>query len=348
MLTVVAPATELRSDRSAMPSALAIKDGRFRIEDVARDLRPEMPHQTIFVMLQEDIDRWSMADVVVRANPHAGIVALESAPATPLFAVLMALDRWNPDDELLVVDPLEDVTSHLEEFLVQARKSRVEGVIATTASRHPRDSHLLEESGEVSQVVKGRPVSHKAIAGMHWFRRCQDFVEAVERAILRDVRLETPPGLEEVWNEMILDGKCVVARGVGLERAQGASGRGDEQARRRDRDAARGVGSGLRGVPPVGIAAEIVPRPNQTRLQRADSGERALRPASGRTPNRGDGLRRSPPRPSSPTSRSSMDRKLCRSSERDRADRQNLPGDRRFSPPNPATSAQPNNRRFSR
>jgi hypothetical protein len=162
-----------------------------------------------------------MADVVVRANPHAGIVALESAPATPLFAALMALDRWNSDDELLLVDPLEGVTSHLEEFLAQARLSRVEGAIATAASRHPRDSHLLEESGEVSQVVKGRPVSHKAVAGLHWFRRCQDFVEAAERAILRDIRLETPPGLEEVWNELILDGKRVVGKPAAPERVPG-------------------------------------------------------------------------------------------------------------------------------
>ena len=221
MLIVIVPTTETRSDRISMPTALAIKDGRFRIEDVARDLDLETPHQTAFVMLQEDIERWAMADVVVRANPHAGIVALESAPATTLFAALMALDRWNPDDELLLVDPLDGVTSHLEEFLVQARKSRVEGVIATTASRHPRDSHLLEESGEVTQVVKGRPVSHKSVAGLHWFRRCQDFVEAAERAILRDIRLETPPGLEEVWNEMILDGKRVVGRPAAPDRSQG-------------------------------------------------------------------------------------------------------------------------------
>jgi len=220
MLIVIVPTTETRSDRNSMPTALGIEDGRFRIEDVARDLRLDGPHQTIFVMLQQDVDRWAMADVVVRANPHAGIVALESVPATPLFAALMALDRWNSDDELLLVDPLEGVTSHLEEFLAQARLSRVEGAIATVASRHPRDSHLLEESGEVSQVVKGRPVSHKALAGLHWFRRCQDFVEASERAILRDPLLENPPSLEEVWNEMILDGKRVVAKPASPERAQ--------------------------------------------------------------------------------------------------------------------------------
>lgn len=217
MLTVIVPATETRAASHSMPAALSIKDGRFRIEEVARDLRMDGAQQTIFVMLQADIDRWAMADVVVRANPDAGIVALESAPATPLFAVLMGLQRWNPDDELLVVDPLEGVTGHLDEFLAQARQSRVEGVVATTASRHPRDSHLLEENGEVTQVAKGRPVSHKAVAGLHWFRRCQDFVEASERAILRDPRLSTPPDLEAVWNEMILDGKRVVGRGVETE-----------------------------------------------------------------------------------------------------------------------------------
>jgi hypothetical protein len=224
MLTVVVPATESRSDRNSMPTGLAIKDGRFRIEDIARDMRSDGPYRTIFVMIQADIDRWAMADVVVRANPQAAIVALESSPATPLFAALMALDRWSPGDELLVVDPLDGVTSHVEEFLVLARKARVEGVIATTASRHPRDSHLLEESGEVSQVVKGRPVSHQALAGLHWFRRCQDFVEAAERAILRDPRLEIAPGMEEVWNEMILDGKRVAARAVEPEHGQGQVG----------------------------------------------------------------------------------------------------------------------------
>lgn len=219
MLTVIVPATETRAESHSMPTALSIKEGRFRIEEVARDLRMDGTQQTIFVMLQADIDRWAMADVVVRANPDAGIVALESAPATPLFAVLMGMQRWNPDDELLVVDPLEGATGHLGEFLVQARQSRVEGVVATTASRHPRDSHLLEEDGEVTQVAKGRPVSHKAVAGLHWFRRCQDFVEAAERAILRDPRLAIPPDLEAVWNEMILDGKRVVGRSVEAEHA---------------------------------------------------------------------------------------------------------------------------------
>lgn len=224
MLMVIVPTTETRAEFNSMPTALAIKDGHFRIEHVARDLRMDGSNQTIFVMIKADIDRWAMADVVVRANPDAGIVALESAPATPLFAVLMGMQRWNPDDELLVVDPLEGVTSHLEEFLAQARHSRVEGVIATAASRHPRDSHLLEENGEVTQVAKGRPVSHKAVAGLHWFRRCQDFVEAAERAILRDPRLATPPDLEAVWNEMILDGKRVVGRAVSQDRAQAHAG----------------------------------------------------------------------------------------------------------------------------
>lgn len=219
MLRVIVPATEHRADRHALPSGLAIQEGRFRIEDVARDLQPQDAHQTTFVLLQEDIDRWAMADVVVRANPRAGIVALESAPASPLFALLMGLERWNPDDELLVVDPLDADTGHLETFLAAARQSRVEGVIASCSSRHPRDSHLLEEGGEVIQVAKGRPLSHKAVAGMHWFRRCVDFSEAAEQAILRDPRLENPPGLEEVWNEMVLDGKRVVGRPLETERA---------------------------------------------------------------------------------------------------------------------------------
>jgi hypothetical protein len=224
MLNVIVPVTETHAEANAMPAALAIQDGCFRIEEVARDLRMDGAHQTTFVLRQGDIDRWAMAEVVVRANPEAGIVALESAPATPLFAVLMGLQRWNPDDELLVVDPLDGHTGHIEAFLAQARHSRVEGVIATISSRHPRDSHLLEEAGEVIQVAKGRPVSHKAVAGLHWFRRCQDFVEAAERAILRDPRLSTPPGLEEVWNELILDGKRVVGRTAEAERPTGQAG----------------------------------------------------------------------------------------------------------------------------
>ncbi len=221
MLNVIVPASETRNEPNSMPAFLANKDGRFHIEDLARDLRPNGAHQTIFVMVQEDIDRWALADLVARANPHAGIVALESAPASSLFATLMGMDRFDSDDELLVVDPLDAVTGHLEEFLALARKSRVEGVIATTNSRHPRDSHLLEDSGEVIQVVKARPLSHRAVAGLHWFRRSQDFVEAAERAILRDARLDCPPGLEEIWNEMILEGKRVVGRPATPERVQG-------------------------------------------------------------------------------------------------------------------------------
>lgn len=221
MLTTIVPVLDGSRRPETLPAYLEHREGRSRIEDVARHLCLAEAHQTVFVALQDDLDHWALADVITRSSPDSRIVSLDHRPASQVFAVLMGLDRWQPDDELLVIDPLGTGNGDLEAFLVHARHTGADGVIATTTSHSPTASHIWEESGEVVQVVAGRPVSHQAVAGLHWFRRCQDFTEAAERAILRDPRLERAPDLEDVWNEMILAGSRITSRPLHRHRGQG-------------------------------------------------------------------------------------------------------------------------------
>lgn len=97
------------------------------------------------------------------------------------------------------------------------RRSGADGGILTFPSRHPKWSFVRLEDEAVVQVAEKRPISDWATAGIYWFRRAADFLQAAERSILKNAGLDGQFYVCPVYNEMILDGAKILTHRIARE-----------------------------------------------------------------------------------------------------------------------------------
>ena len=95
-------------------------------------------------------------------------------------------------------------------FYHLCREPGVDGGILTFTATHPRWSFAkTDEHGNVTAVAEKRPISKQATAGLFYFRRARELVEASERMILKGLTTSGQFFVCPVYNELILAGKKV-------------------------------------------------------------------------------------------------------------------------------------------
>jgi len=213
MLKIVVPLGSCRTRRIPSPTALPVElteiDGQPLLESVVARLRPDELHQFVFVTNQEDARRWALDDVARQIAPGCAIVVAPRSPANPVFASLLAADEIDSDHEVVVAESTRVFDGAIDAFLSQARTSSFDGCTASFRCTHPKWNYLLEELGEVLQVVQNRPVSDQALAPVLWLRRARDYLDAAERHVVR--HLDEPETRETscVVNELVLAGRRI-------------------------------------------------------------------------------------------------------------------------------------------
>jgi len=91
--------------------------------------------------------------------------------------------------------------------------------VVTFDSVHPRWSYVrLDDLGNVIETAEKRPISRSAIAGLYYFRRGMDFVQAAMQMIEKDAHVNESFFIAPALNEMILKGKTVRTARVRSER----------------------------------------------------------------------------------------------------------------------------------
>jgi len=214
MLHIIVPlggkAARFQERGFTFPKPLIEVGNRSMIEVVLENLAPPQPARFTFICRKEHLSQFYLGDMLRLLAPNSHIISLEHETAGALCSVLLAVDLMKPEEELLVANGDQFVSTSLEPFYHACRAKDVDGCILTFEATHPRWSFVRTNTeGLVTSVAEKRPISKQATAGLYYFRRSGDFVTAAEKILVKGLTTGGQFFIAPVYNELILSGKRI-------------------------------------------------------------------------------------------------------------------------------------------
>jgi NDP-sugar pyrophosphorylase family protein len=190
------------------PKPLLEIGNRSMIELVLQNLAPPQPAKFTFICRKEHLSQFYLRDMLRLLAPGCEVISLENETGGALCSVLLAVDQLDLEGEVLIANGDQFISTSLEPFYQECRKPGLDGCILTFTATHPRWSFAKTDAeGNVTAVAEKRPISKQAAAGLFYFRRAKDLVEASERMILKGLTTSGQFFVCPVYNELILAGK---------------------------------------------------------------------------------------------------------------------------------------------
>ena len=186
------------------PKYLLDYKGKPIVQHVVESLKP-LNADLSFVILKEDDDKAFIASTLQILSPEAKIYKVNKLTKGAVCSALFAIDSINNDDELLIINGDQLLTSELVESIQEFRAKQYEGGISVFRSVLPRWSFVaLDEQGMVCETSEKRPISDLATAGCYYFRHGKDFVAAAYNIIRKDENYSGNYYICSTYNELIL------------------------------------------------------------------------------------------------------------------------------------------------
>jgi len=169
------------------------------------------PVRFLFVTQEEDCSRFSLDNVLnLITDGAAETVRLTSPTEGAVCSCLMAIDKIDPDDELIIANSDQVIDAELRAIVRDFAARDLDAAVITFASVHPRWSYVLTDGeGQVTQAAEKRVISNRAIAGFYYYRQARDFLATAMTLILNGQSTQGRYFVSETLNELILRGKRV-------------------------------------------------------------------------------------------------------------------------------------------
>ena len=204
------------------PKPLIEINQRPMIQIVAENLRPAEEHRFIFICQQSHYDKYALKETLGQVAPGCEIVPIDGITGGAACTVLLAADHFASDEELLIANSDQFVEFDVGEFIGHARSEDLDGDILSFPASHPKWSIAKRnDEGLVIEVAEKRPISDEATVGIYYYRRGQDFVDAAEQMIKKDIRTNGEFYVCPVYNQMILSGKRIGAHQIEASKMHG-------------------------------------------------------------------------------------------------------------------------------
>ena len=206
-------------DEFPFPKPLIEIGNKTLIEHVIHNLNTVSPNiQFIFVLTDLDCRKYYLDSTLkIITHDKCLIVRLHNETKGAACSALMAIKHINNEDQLIIAnyDQLFDV--NLSDLFSELIKSDA-GVI-TFESVHPRWSYARTDQDQlVIETAEKRPISRDAIAGLYYFKRGIDFVNATMSSIRKDSSVNGNYYIAPTLNELILEGKTIRATKIDSQR----------------------------------------------------------------------------------------------------------------------------------
>jgi NDP-sugar pyrophosphorylase family protein len=165
-----------------------------------------------FVVQEEDCKSFGLDDVVkvVVGPQRADIMQITASTQGAICSCLMAIDHIDPDEELMITNGDQVLLADLNEAIDDIRRRQLDAGVVTFMSTHPRFSYVRADGeGRIIETAEKRVISRLAIAGLYYFRRGGDFLDAAKRVLLNNNPIHDAFFISQALNEMILGAKTV-------------------------------------------------------------------------------------------------------------------------------------------
>lgn len=198
-----------------LPKPLIDVNGKPMIRLVINNIKPKRPSRFIFLVLQEHEERYSIGDNLRKWSPGCEIVIVDKVTEGAACTALLAKDLIDNEDPLMIANSDQWVDVNIDSYL-DALKAPYDGLIMTMWADDPKWSFVrLGGAGEVLEVVEKKVVSNEATVGIYNFRSGSMFVEAAQRMIGKNLRVNNEFYVAPSYNEMIADGKKIAIFNIG-------------------------------------------------------------------------------------------------------------------------------------
>ena len=220
LVPMAGPSDFFKSDEYPFPKPLIEVGGRPMIQRVVENLQTIGPDLAFtFVVQQEHIARFSLDRTLQLLAPGCTIIPLRGATRGGLCSALLAVDAIDNDAPLIVSNGDQMLDVDMRALVQTFSGASADAGVPTFASVHPRWSYVqVDKDSIVQQAVEKRVISRHAIAGLYYFRSAGTFVEASFRHLSSNQSVNGNYYIAPVLNELILDGKKVVAKEIDKER----------------------------------------------------------------------------------------------------------------------------------
>jgi NDP-sugar pyrophosphorylase family protein len=167
----------------------------------------EVEHEFIFIIKNEDALKYHLDNTLKLLVPNCSIIKLKNTTKGALCSVLMAIDKINENDKLLIINGDQVINFDFNVFHKTWEDNCVDSGIVIFESIHPRWSYAKLSEDIVIQTAEKNPISKNAIAGYYYFKRAEDFIKASFDVVLNDDNYEGNYYISSVINQYILRGK---------------------------------------------------------------------------------------------------------------------------------------------
>jgi dTDP-glucose pyrophosphorylase len=212
------------------------------VQRVVENLKPVVDAATkaVFLVQQDEDRQFHTGEVIRLLAPEADVVAVPHLDSGAACTALHAIGRIARDEPLLVVNGDQILDVDLSYVVAGFEEQDLDAGVVTFDAVHPRWSYVrTDEEGLVVEAAEKRPISRLATAGVYWFRRGGDFVDAVMAMIRKDASVEGRFFVAPAFNELVLRGLRIGTRHIdrsqyhSLATPRGVAGYEEVVARRR-------------------------------------------------------------------------------------------------------------------
>lgn len=169
-----------------------------------------MQCQFIFIIMNEDAVKFHLDNTLRLLSPGCEIVVLKKGTKGGLCSVLMAIEKIDDDDCLIILNGDQIIEENFNDIYKFWITNHADAGVVTFKSVHPRWSYASIENGEVVQTAEKNPISTNAIAGYYYFANASLFFDCAFQVIKNDVQLDGSFYISPVLNEYVLRNKKVI------------------------------------------------------------------------------------------------------------------------------------------
>jgi len=158
----------------------------------------------------------ALDDIVnVVSNGNAIVLDVPGETGGALCTCLLAVDRLDLDDELVVSSADHFLNGSIDETVAYFRTNNADAGVITFESVHPKWSYVvLDDQGLAIQTSEKKPISRNAMTGLFYFKTGWQFIEAAKNVIRKQSQVNGSYFISSAINEMILDDARIVAKKI--------------------------------------------------------------------------------------------------------------------------------------
>jgi len=215
MLNIVIPmagrGSRFKDAGYAFPKPLIDIQGKTMIEIVVNNLRASIDHRFIFIVQKEHYETYDLYNILKNASHNKfEIVVINGITEGAACTVLTAIEYINTDDDLLIANSDQFITTSIDAFIESGQEPQKDGLIMTFSASHPKWSYaLVDENNKVLEVAEKKVISDQATVGIYYFKKGKDFVEGAQHMIQKNIRYNNEFYVCPVYNELILQDKNI-------------------------------------------------------------------------------------------------------------------------------------------